>query len=210
MCRCEQISMAESSGTRPFLCASLGTAHRSSSIIKCWLAIGPEQSNCLNACFKHESRPVTIASSAGKARMDVCSLPFNKFIGLTLSKLDGRSVIQLTPCDHHLNHVGTVHASLISAIAEAAAGLAILERFPDLAETAVPVLRSAMSKYRQPATVTSALYGTGSISDTAAVEFEKQLASRGRALLDISVTVRQFEKEVFRGTYTFFAAAIAD
>lgn len=138
--------------------------------------------------------------------MDVCSLPFNRFVGLVSGKRDGRPVVRLVPQPHHLNHVGTVHASVLSAIAEASAGQAVIERFAETLSISAAVLRSAKTKFRRPAVAEDELTGLGTIDDDVAVAFADTLASRGRALLDISVTIVQHQEAVLRGTFTFFAS----
>ena len=54
--------------------------------------------------------------------MDVSTLPFNKYLGLHIGRSDDKSTVILEPRTHHLNHVGTVHATVIYGIAEAASG----------------------------------------------------------------------------------------
>ncbi len=43
--------------------------------------------------------------------MNILDLPFNQFVGLAFVQRDGRDVVYLEPEDHHLNHVGTIHAA---------------------------------------------------------------------------------------------------
>lgn len=69
--------------------------------------------------------------------MDVSTLPFNKHLGLRLSRSDEELAVILQPCAHHLNHVGTVHAAVVYGVAEAASGHCLLARFPDLVDSYV-------------------------------------------------------------------------
>ncbi len=133
--------------------------------------------------------------------MEISSLPFNKSLGITT---DGVSIF-LSPRSEHLNHVGTVHAAVIFGIAEAATGQSLLNQFPDLANSFVALLRGSTVKYRRPASVNSAVCGTGTLSEADASQFIETLQSRGRATVDISVSVVQGDNEVFTGTFTWFA-----
>jgi acyl-coenzyme A thioesterase PaaI-like protein len=135
--------------------------------------------------------------------MDIANLPFNKVIGL---KTEDTHVV-LSPQPQHLNHVDTIHAAVIFGIAEAAAGQCLLCRFPDLAQDYGAVLRGATAKYRRPASVAQELRGIGVLDDNVAKSFFDTLQSRGRAILDIPVSVMQGDLEVFTGTFTWFAAA---
>jgi acyl-CoA thioesterase FadM len=103
--------------------------------------------------------------------------------------------------------VDTIHAAVIFSIAEAASGQCLLCRFPDLSQNYGAVLRNATAKYRRPAVVAQELRGIGTLGDEDAKSFFDTLQSRGRAMLDIPVSVMQGNLEVFAGTFTWFAAA---
>ncbi len=133
--------------------------------------------------------------------MDISSLPFNQSIGI---KIDGKDIV-LTPRREHLNHVGTVHAAVVYGVAEAAAGQCLLLRFPDLSESFVAVLRSSTVKYRHPASMEAEIRGTGFLSEAIATQFIDALQSRGRAMVDVGVSVRQNDREIFTGTFVWFA-----
>ena len=134
--------------------------------------------------------------------MDIGGIPFNKALGITS---DGATTV-LSPSETHLNHVETIHATVLFGVAEAAAGQCLLTRFPDLVPSFVAVLRGATIKYRRPATGRSPIHGTGLLSDTDARAFMDTLQSRGRATIDITVSVSQNDTEVFTGVFTWFAS----
>jgi acyl-coenzyme A thioesterase PaaI-like protein len=140
--------------------------------------------------------------------MDVSDLPFNKHLGLRVSPSDGEPTVILQPCAHHLNHVGTVHATVIFGIAEAASGHCLQARFPSLADSYVAVLRSSSAKYRRPASPDGEIHARGTLSEELAVKLYERLTSRGRASVDIEVSVTQNGTELFTGTFGWFAAAI--
>ncbi|OHB67879.1 MAG: hypothetical protein A2V70_03335 [Planctomycetes bacterium RBG_13_63_9] len=139
--------------------------------------------------------------------MDVSTLPFNKHLGLSVSPSDGNPTVTLRPCAHHLNHVDTVHATVIYGIAEAASGYCLLARFPSLVDSFVAVLRSASAKYRRPASPDGDLLGQGTLSEDSAVKFYERLTSRGRAAVDVEVSVTQNDTQLFTGTFGWFVAA---
>jgi len=139
--------------------------------------------------------------------MDVSTLPFNKHLGLSIDPSDDKPTVILQPCAHHLNHVGTVHATVIYGIAEAASGHCLLARFPDLVGSSVAVLRSSTAKYRRPASPDGEIRAWGTVEEKSAAKFYDRLTSRGRASVDIEVSVAQNDTELFTGTFGWFVAA---
>ena len=138
--------------------------------------------------------------------MDVSTLPFNKHIGLNIDPSDDKPTVILQLCAYHLNHVDTVHATVIYGIAEAASGRCLLARFPDLVDSSVAVLRSSSAKYRRPASPVGEIRALGTISEESAVKFCDKLTSRGRASVDIEVSVAQNDTELSTGTFGWFVA----
>jgi len=139
--------------------------------------------------------------------MDVSTLPLNKHLGLSISPSDGTPTVILRPRAHHLNHVGTVHATVIYGVAEAASGCCLLARFPSLVDSLVAVLRTSAAKYRRPASPDGDLRASGTLWEESAVKFFERLTSRGRASVDIEVSVAQDDTELFTGTFGWFVAA---
>ena len=139
--------------------------------------------------------------------MDVSAIPFNRHLGLMVRDVDGTPTVVLQPGEHHLNHVNTVHATVIYGLAEAASGHCLLSRFPELVDSFVAVLRKSAVKYRRPASPEVPLHARARLDDERAARFEELLATRGRASVDIVVSVVQNDMDLFRGTFTWFAAA---
>jgi hypothetical protein len=103
--------------------------------------------------------------------------------------------------------VGPFHATVIYGIAEAASGHCLLARFPGLVDSLVAVLRSSSAKYRRPASPDGEIRAWGDLSEAAAAKFYERLTSRGRASVDIEVTVTQGDTELFGGTFGWFVSA---
>ena len=133
--------------------------------------------------------------------MEVQNLPFNRTLGLNA---DGDRVY-LSPVDQHLNHVGTVHATVIFGVAEAASGNLLVRQFPELLDTYGALLRESTTKFRRPATPDSEISATATYDDETN-SFLETLESRGRATIDITVSVTQNGAELFVGVFKWFAA----
>jgi hypothetical protein len=69
------------------------------------------------------------------------------------------------------------------------------------------VLRNSSAKYRHPASPDSEIYAQGTLLEELAVKFYDKLTSRGRATVDIEVSVTQNDTELFTGTFGWFVAS---
>ena len=138
--------------------------------------------------------------------MNILELPFNRHLGLTIVERDGKSLISIDPQPEHLNHVGTLHASVLFAVAEAASGQALLSRQLDTTNTTA-LLRNSDIKYRSPAT--TKVYGVATIDDSAFDKLSQQLSARGRASIEVSVSViNENDVECVSGTFKWFVAVV--
>ena len=110
--------------------------------------------------------------------------------------------MELSPqgCDHILempesplllNHVGTVHASVQFALAEAGSGEFLLRHLGAAQSEIFAVLRSSEVKFRKPAH--GALRASARFADGAADSLSAALASRGRALASVLVEVADIQ-----------------
>ena len=82
--------------------------------------------------------------------MDVSKLPFNQLIGLVPADPPTGALLEL-PADRRMgNHLGTVHASAIFGLAEAASGQFLANLLSTRKEKLLPVLRRSQMKYRRP------------------------------------------------------------
>lgn len=81
--------------------------------------------------------------------MNVLELPFNKHIGLEKSS-NPDYLLMLNDKKEYLNHLETVHASALFALAEATSGYFLLNEFRGL-DNILPVVRTVETKYKKPA-----------------------------------------------------------
>ena len=118
--------------------------------------------------------------------MDVTKLPFNHLIGLELGEPGSDFLISLPDDVKYTNHLGTVHASALLAVAEAASGLFLLRHFGAEAGL-VPVVRRVEAKFRKP--------GRGRVSARALVAPEEvsrwsaELTRRGHVVASVPIEV---------------------
>lgn len=116
--------------------------------------------------------------------MDVTQLPFNRLVGLEPAV--GDLLVSLPAGPQHDNHMGTIHASALLAVAEAGSGAFLAERLGN-AVGFVPVVRRLEAKFRKPA--------AGRVSARATVPAEEverwkaELVARGRVSAAVKVEV---------------------
>ena len=129
---------------------------------------------------------VTRSGGCGNSDMDVTKLPFNHLIGLELGEPGSDFLVSLPDDVKYTNHLSTVHASALFAVAEAASGLFLLRHFGADAGL-VPVVRRVEIKFRKP--------GRGRVSARALVtpdeasHWSEELARRGRVVASVPVEV---------------------
>jgi acyl-coenzyme A thioesterase PaaI-like protein len=118
--------------------------------------------------------------------MDITSLPFNQLIGLTRSERAG-ALLSLPGDVRYTNHLGTIHAGALLALAENTSGECLLREFHDLGFAVLPVVRRLEAKFRKPAS--GPIHASAVLTPEAKAEFLATLTTKGRALLDVDVAV---------------------
>lgn len=113
----------------------------------------------------------------------VTELPFNTFIGLQAAA-DATALLRLPSGGQYLNHLGSVHASALLALAEASSGEFLLRHFGSSAGI-VPVVRRMEARFRKPAH--GAVSSSASAAPEALPQLDEELAGKGRALITVSV-----------------------
>lgn len=80
--------------------------------------------------------------------MEVLKIPFNEFLGLKLSdNIDNSFILKIEDKIEYHNHLGTTHASVLFALAEATSGEFLLQKFEDFSLDIIPVVRKVELKY---------------------------------------------------------------
>lgn len=96
-------------------------------------------------------------------------------------------VLSLPADVRYTNHLGTVHAGAMLALAEASSGEYLLREFGTLPFPVLPVVRRVEAKFRKPAR--GAIHSRVRVAPTDRDGFLQTLGERGRALLEVHVDV---------------------
>src|SRR6185369_2245713 len=115
--------------------------------------------------------------------MHVTDLAINKTLGIQLAPAGDGHILELPESPLLLNHVGTVHASVQFALAEAGSGEFLLRQLGGAEGQVFAVLRTSDVKFRKPAHGT--LRAIARFADGIADFLTTELASRGRALVSV-------------------------
>jgi acyl-coenzyme A thioesterase PaaI-like protein len=118
--------------------------------------------------------------------MNIADLPFNRFIGIAHAQKEG-SVLALPNDARYTNHLGTVHASALLALAEATSGDYLIRELSGIGFEVLPVVRRLEAKFRKPAF--GAVFSRMGIRPEKKEQFTSTLKAKGRALLEIPVDV---------------------
>jgi acyl-coenzyme A thioesterase PaaI-like protein len=118
--------------------------------------------------------------------MDVTQLPFNRLVGLESAAGDGGYLVYLPDGPQYTNHLGTVHAGALLAVAEAGSGAFLVHQLGS-GVGFVPVVRRLEAKFRKPAR--GRLFARCPVGTQEVEQWSAELAARGRVLAPIAVDV---------------------
>ena len=131
---------------------------------------------------------LALARGSGRPRhpVDITEIPFNRLVGMERAR-EPEGVLSFPADVRYTNHLGTVHAGAMLALAEASSGEYLLREFGTLPYPVLPVVRRVEAKFRKPAR--GAIHSRVSVAPADRDAFVHTLAERGRALLAIHVDV---------------------
>jgi acyl-coenzyme A thioesterase PaaI-like protein len=133
----------------------------------------------------------------------VTELPFNKLLNLEAAT-DDNHLLRLPAGGQYLNHLGTVHAGALLALAEASSGEYLLRSLGGT-DGIVPVVRRLEAKFRKPANGVTTSNATA--TDGALDELRAGLAGKGRGLISVNVELHDSSgAHVLSATVEWFIA----
>lgn len=117
--------------------------------------------------------------------MNILAIPFHRYLGLTLAEPPG--LVQLAIEPHHLNHLGTVHASVMIAVAEAGSGLFLQQHAGEPEMAVMPIIRRIDAKFHQAGTDKIIARSMMDVADLQ--PFMAQLQQKQRARITVPMQV---------------------
>jgi acyl-coenzyme A thioesterase PaaI-like protein len=118
--------------------------------------------------------------------MEILDIPYNRFTGLKYST-NPEYLMMLDNREVYHNHLGTVHASALFALAEATSGCFLQNEFQQLTNV-IPVVRKVETKFRKPAT--GSIFSKASMVEATPDEIIDELNTRQRTLVTVRVILK--------------------
>ena len=133
--------------------------------------------------------------------MRAVEIPFVSHTGIEERTSD---TLQLSLTKQTSNHVGTIHAAALFALAETQSGVYLQSLFPEYGvDEVLPLLRGSNLKYRAPATSTVYAVATTSIEEQE--RFLSRFERKGRAGITVEVILSDSEdRVVMDGSFEWF------
>jgi acyl-coenzyme A thioesterase PaaI-like protein len=136
--------------------------------------------------------------------VDITEIPFNRLVGMERAR-EPEGILSFPADVRYTNHLGTVHAGAMLALAEASSGEYLLREFGSLPYPVLPVVRRVEAKFRKPAR--GAIHSRVSVPPAERDAFVQTLVERGRALLAVRVDVHDDQGvHVLETTIEWFVA----
>ncbi len=135
--------------------------------------------------------------------LDIREVPFNKLLGISLAN-NPNFLLQLDAKDEYKNHLGTVHAAALFALAEGSGAQFLLTHFPaSIVDNVVPVIRKVQVNYKKSS---SGVIASKAILKNDTIEnITNQLQLKKRALITTTVHLFNDANElVFTGDFEWF------
>jgi acyl-coenzyme A thioesterase PaaI-like protein len=135
--------------------------------------------------------------------IDITKVPFNKLLGISLAD-NPEYLLQLDAKEEYTNHLGTVHAAALFALAEGSGAQLLLKLFPEeIIDNVIPVLRKVEVSYKKPAM--GVILSTASLKDTTIELVTEQLLSKKRVSIVTPVDLFDESKtRVFSANFEWF------
>ncbi len=137
--------------------------------------------------------------------MNIIDIPFNKLLGISTAE-NTDYLLQLDARKEYTNHLGTIHAAALFALAEGSGAQFLLNNFPnEMIDSFIPVLRKVEVTYKKPAN--GVIVSSAKLKDDTIEDITLQLNSKKRVLLTTTVDLFDTDKtKVFTANFEWFVA----
>jgi acyl-coenzyme A thioesterase PaaI-like protein len=135
--------------------------------------------------------------------IDITKVPYNKLLGISLAS-NTSHLLQLDAREEYTNHLGTVHAAALFALAEGSGAQLLLTVFPEeIIDNVIPVLRKVEVSYKKPAT--GVIVSSATLKDTSIELVTEQLRTKKRVSIVIPVDLfDESNVKVFSANFEWF------
>ena len=135
--------------------------------------------------------------------MKTTDVPFNKHLDIKKESKDSDFLLSLDAQTKHMNHLGSIHASVLFSLAEAASGEFLLNNFKNISNKVIPVVRKAEVKFRK--VVNRKISAKAGLVGTTKKEVLDELTTRKRALVKVKADIYDIDFSiVFSSVFEWF------
>ena len=135
--------------------------------------------------------------------MKTIEVPFNKHLDIKSAGKNSEFHLFLNARAEHLNHLGTIHASVLFSLAEATSGEFMLNSFKSISKDVIAVVRKAEVKFRKM--VNGKISAKAELVDTTKEEVLDELKKRERALVKVKAEIYDSDLyKVFSSVFEWF------
>ncbi|MES2567270.1 MAG: YiiD C-terminal domain-containing protein [Bacteroidota bacterium] len=134
---------------------------------------------------------------------DITKVPFNQLLGISVAA-NKEYLLQLDAKQEYTNHLGTVHAAALFALAEGSGAQYMLKNFPsEMIDDVIPVLRKAEIIYKKPSR--GIIVSRAKLKDGTIEQIVWELNTKKRVLLKTTVELfDEQESRVFIADFEWF------
>ena len=135
--------------------------------------------------------------------MKTLDIPLNKHLQFKNAGGTNDYVFSMNPDERHLNHLGTVHASALYAMAEATSGEFLLNEFKENLHEVIPVVRNAEIKYSKPAN--GEIKSKASLLNSSRSDVLKELNDKKRTIAKVRICLfNEKDEKVLHSVFDWF------
>jgi acyl-coenzyme A thioesterase PaaI-like protein len=137
--------------------------------------------------------------------MEILDIPYNQFTGLKYST-NPEYLMMLDNREVYHNHLGTVHASALFALAEATSGCFLQNEFQQVTNV-IPVVCKVETKFKRPAN--GIIFSKASLIEATHQQIIDELNTRQRALVTVRIMLFDVEQvNVMQADFEWFITRI--
>jgi len=135
--------------------------------------------------------------------LDITKVPFNQLLGIIRAE-DHNYLLQLNAKEEYTNHLSTVHAAALFALAEGSGAEFMIRNFPgELIKQVIPVLRKAEINYKKPSN--GVIVSAAKLKEGTIEQVVRDLQVKKRVSLTTVVELfDESETRVFLGSFEWF------
>lgn len=119
--------------------------------------------------------------------MDVTQIPFNQFLGIKKAADTATHLLEIGDSVSYTNHLGTVHASVQLALAEASSGEFLLHTLPEFGDKVLAVVRRVEAKFKNP--MQGPVFSRAATPEADLKRSAEALSTKGRAILPVTIEI---------------------